>query len=330
MILFINNNLNPKYIITYFKAEFNQNKIDQYYKEQKKFCNEQKDYYNKNIEDKIRLAKAHLNNKNFNMYVYNENNFDYVSYAIRNMGGWDTINSIKISNALEFYSNILNVKHEDIYIIDLGANIGWFSFYLAKFGYNILSFEVSKINDYILRKNYCLNNDSKIIIINKGIYNTEKKCLYYIINDNVGNGLINCKTNSLTIKNKKNIGEVEITKLSNYIPYLSTKNIAFIKLDIEGAEGQALTSGIDLIIKYHVPFLYLEFSPKILKLYETEPRDLLLLFNNNGYNMSDIGFFENNYLSIEEIMNIMKVKDHINLFIVYFPILQKYKKRNLY
>ena len=31
----------------------------------------------------------------------------------------------------------LPLKNENIYIVDIGANIGWYSFFLGKYGYNI-------------------------------------------------------------------------------------------------------------------------------------------------------------------------------------------------
>ena len=38
--------------------------------------------------------------------------------------------------------------------MDIGANVGWYSFYLGNAGYEIIAFEVSKINNYILKKTF--------------------------------------------------------------------------------------------------------------------------------------------------------------------------------
>ena len=38
-----------------------------------------------------------------------------------------------------------------------------------------------------------------------------------------------------------------------------------IKIDIEGSEAKAIEGGIELITKYHIPFIFLEFSPSMLK-----------------------------------------------------------------
>ena len=181
----------------------------------------------------------------------------YVSRSISGGGSWESEYTYLLEKALKYYSNKKNISNENIYVLDIGANVGWFSFYFGKCGYNILSFEASKLNDYILRKNFCLNNESRIAIINKGIYNDEKKCFYYLVKNNYGNGIVYCNK----IENKTdeliNMGLITITKLSNFVPFLSSKNVALIKLDIEGGEGKAIESGIELISKYHVPFIFL-------------------------------------------------------------------------
>ena len=50
--------------------------------------------------------------------------------------------------------------------------------------------------------------------------------------------------------------EVLITKLSRFIPYLANKNVAVIKLDIEGSEALVMQDAIELITKYHIPYMY--------------------------------------------------------------------------
>ena len=82
-------------------------------------------------------------------------------------------------------------------------------------------------------------------IINEGLYNIEQNLTLYHPLNNFGNGIIiQGKINSTKFI-KQN---VQITKLSAYIPYLKYKYLALIKLDIEGSEAKALEGGIDLII----------------------------------------------------------------------------------
>ena len=180
-------------------------------------------------------------------------------------------------------------------MLDIGGNLGAYPSFLGKFRYTILTFEASPRNSYIIYKNYChINKNSNIIIINKGLSNKEKTCNYYSQIDGIGNGIVLCDENKEKVRasgyNFKKIFEIKLTKLSNFLPYLSNKNIALIKLDIEGGEGKVIEDAIELISKYHVPFVFSEFNPQYLKKQGTNPKKFLELFINNGYKISNKGF----------------------------------------
>ena len=101
--------------------------------------------------------------------------------------------------------------------------------------------------------------------------------------------------------NFKKTFEIRLTKLSKFIPFLSDKNLALIKLDIEGAEGKVLEDAIELINKYHIPFIFTEFNPSLLKRHGTDPKKFIELFTKNGYKISYRGFLNSPYVNPEEI-----------------------------
>jgi len=78
---------------------------------------------------------------------------------------------------------------------------------------------------------------------------------------------------------------------------LSNKNIALIKLGIEGGEGKVIEDEI----KYHIPFVFSEFNPGLLEKQGTDPKKYLELFTNNGYKISYEGFLNVSYVSPEEV-----------------------------
>ena len=188
---------------------------------------------------------------------------------------------------------------------------------LGKRGYNIVSFEPSKINYYILLKNYCLNKDIKVTIINKGLDNELNNCTLYHPSNNIGDAII--------IKAQQNIDfnyyekeVIKLTKLDNYLTFLLKKNLALIKLDIEGSESKALESGYDLISKYHIPFIFMEWSLYLMKKRGTDPKSLLEMLEKNGYKFSRENFLSKKYCSINELLNI----PNINIYIVYSKFLE--------
>jgi len=275
---------------------------------QKDFCVKQNNI--QNINEKIQLVKADYYNVKFNMFVYKGK--DIVSNFILRNKCWDPEGSKSMLDSLEFYRRKKNLNIQDIYILDLGANIGWYSLFLGKLGYNLIAFEPSIKNYQILKKNYCLNQDMNITIINKGIYIENKNCSLYHQLSNIGNAFLICDEQKFI---KKNYFEekIKLTKLSNYIPFLSNKNLAIIKIDVEGSEGIAVESGIDLIKKYHVPFIHLEFSPSLLRNKKTDPQLFLEMFEKNGYKFSKVDFLSKNYSSIAELLKARQ----INIFIIY-------------
>ena len=137
-----------------------------------------------------------------------------------NHGSYEYEITHNIIKALQYYSKKKNIKNKkDIFILDIGGNIGWYSSLLGKMGYSVLSFEPLEMNYYISIKNYCnINKNSNVIIINKGLGNEDMTCEYYKDITLFSNGMVLC--NKSKIKNK-NIGErfkktsyVKLTRLS--------------------------------------------------------------------------------------------------------------------
>ena len=239
----MNDILNEKLSHDNVTAIFNNYINKKYIEEQNNFCKNEYIFYNKNYEEKIKISNVIFDNFNYYMFVYKSN--DIVSNFIIKEKAWEMGETKNILNGLNYYSKKKNITNNDIYILDIGANIGWFTFILGKYGYQIISFEPSNINYYILKKNYCLNKNLDVTLINKGLFTEEKKCYLYNEKRNIGNGMSICGQNNTMPKNIINTGEIILTKLSNYIPYLSEKNLALIKIDVEGSEGKVIESGIE-------------------------------------------------------------------------------------
>ena len=175
-----------------------------------------------------------------------------------------------------------------------------------------------------MRKNLCLNNLKNTILINRGLYTEEKICDYYTVKDNVGDGMVLCNESKVSTTTKEfwKTGKIILTKLSNYLHYLSTKKIGLIKLDVEGAEEKVIKSGIELIKEIHVPFITAEYNQKLFKEQDTNPSEFIKLFLDNGYKMSDSGFFPTEYRSLEYIL---RKNGLFNLFFVHKDFISKNK-----
>ena len=292
------------------------NIIQKYTFLQNDFCKNPNKYYNKYYEDLIGLTNFSSLNLSYQIYVYQK--FDkYMSNEIKRRKSYEKFHMHNFLEALRYYSEKNNIKNnKDIFVLDIGGNIGAYPSFLGRFGYSILSFEASPRNYYILNKNYCLiKQKTNIIIINKGISNEDKNCNYYSQNEAIGNGILLCNEN----RNEVKVGgyifnktfNIDLMKLSTIIPYFSNKNLALIKMDIEGGEGKVIEDAIELINKFHVPYIFSEYNTYFLKRHGTDPKKFLQLFIDNGYKISVKGFLSKSFISIDDI------KPVTNLYFIY-------------
>lgn len=304
--------------------------IKPYIKAQKDFCKYPNKYKNKKYENEIGLFDVKLNETIYQIYLFKSSNF--LTYSLIKFGNFENSVGNNMLKALKFYgikNNILNNK--DIFILDIGGNVGWYPSLLGRYGYSILSFEAFERNYYVEKKNLChLYNNSNIIIITKGLGDKEKICQYFKHINNEGNGMVICDDDKYILNDSRlkkmfvKESEVEITTLNSFIPYLSNKNIALIKLDVEGQELKILEGGSKLITQYHVPFVVLEFSPSYLKEVGSEPIKLIQFFIDNGYKISIEGFLNNKYLNADELLN--KTGFQINCYFIHQSIAKKINK----
>ena len=242
------------------------------------------------------------------MYIFKSTNFILNEFWL--FRAFEIPISNSIIEALKFYASKKNIfNNKDIFMLDIGSNVGWYPSLLGRYGYTILCFETFERNYYVSKKNFCyLNKESNIIIIPKGLGSKEKLCHYFNQVENPGNGMVICDDNKNSLNNKdlgkifKKDSEVEITTLNNYMPYLLNKNIALMKIDVEGYALEVLNCGKELVPKYHVPFVVLESPPSYLIEVGSDPKELALFFVENGYKISLNGFFSKNFITVDELL----------------------------
>lgn len=294
-------------------VEFNQKIYEKYQKFQRDFCR----YFNqisvKKYDDQLRLSEVEFLKKKFYMYVYKGD--DAVSNTIASSKFWEANETKNLLKVLRHYSKKKKIKARNIFVLDIGSNVGWYTFFLGKFGYNIISFEPSDVNNYILKRNYCLNRKLNVTLIKRGLYTEEKKCDFFISKGNIGDGWIFCDKNTRIPRHLIKTGETILTKLSNYLNFLSDKNLPLIKIDVEGCESKVFEGGIEILTKYHVPYIFLEFSPQSLVDHGSNPIELLQIFEKNGYKFLRTHFLDNHYLTIDYIIE--NTITFMNLYIVH-------------
>ena len=289
--------------------------IKPYIVAQNDFCENPNKYLNQKYEDEITLFDVKFDNLKYQMYVFKSANV--IIHDLNRTGVYERDMSTNITKVLKLYGTKKNIKeNKDILVLDIGLNVGWYPSLLGRYGYTIIGFEAFERNYYVAKKNNChLNKDKNVVIVTKGLGAKEKKCLYFNQVQNAGNGMVICEDNKKRLWNG-GLGriffkdsEVEVTTLDSFMPYLSNKNIALMKIDVEGHELEVLNGGKELITKYHVPFIVIEFSPNYLREVGTRPRDLPQFLVDNGYKITLDGFFSKNFISVNELIRKIRSQD---------------------
>ena len=142
-----------------------------------------------------------------------------------------------------------NVKNGDN-VVDLGANIGYFTLILAKLvgpTGKVFAFEPDPRNLTLLKKNIEYNNYKNVIIVPKAVSNVNDKCTLYVGQKTFGQNRIykpeKTDTQKFIPTDSETIRLDDFFKANNLLD-----KISFIKMDIEGSEFLAL-SGMKEILK---------------------------------------------------------------------------------
>ena len=101
----------------------------------------------------------------------------------------------------------------------------------------------------------------------------------------------------------------------NFLPLITNKRVILVRLDLEYEGEMAILSGKELIYKYHIPYIFIEFNMLMFALHETRPQDFLRFFTENGYKISLKGFLTEEFISVEDIMRTNFIT--INLYLVF-------------
>jgi FkbM family methyltransferase len=259
------------------------------------------------------------------MYV---NIRDEPSYSIRKTFEFYASNRIHEKATTELFKK--TVKEGNV-VIDLGANIGYFSLLAARFvGKNgkVYSFEPEPKNYSYLIKNIKLNNYDNVIAIQKAVSNKIGKTKLYICSYDAGHHTINQiegikAYRPEAIINEKDFVEIETVTLDEFFKDKEDL-IDVIKIDVEGAEVLTL-AGMDRILKVNKKLkMFIEFFPLLIREMGNSPEEFIRkLSENYGFSIfiipDDYDAKEGEMVKInsaEELMGLCKdEKTHVNLFL---------------
>lgn len=142
-------------------------------------------------------------------------------------------------------------------IIDVGANIGSFTLFMAKQHPDCLvyAFEAQRIKSYQLAGNIYLNNLENVFVEQVALTDSDTKQLSFVIADKHSNGAsrLQSEANQTYFTGEK-IVAVPARRLDDYL--YDTKPVSLIKIDVEGHEENVIRGGRETILKYKPIILF--------------------------------------------------------------------------
>jgi len=163
-------------------------------------------------------------------------------------------------------------------VIDVGSHIGKYTILAGKISKKVISFEPQKYNFEILKKNIKLNNLKNVIALNFGVFNKNKRLKLYKSNTS--------GRYSIKIKDKE-YEVVNCVRLDIILNKFKINEVDLIKIDVEGAEKEALLSLGYYLKKRKIRNIIIEILPQNL-------RWIKKFIENCGYSIENIE--KNNYL----------------------------------
>jgi len=138
------------------------------------------------------------------------------------------------------YEKYYELKKGDI-VVDAGANIGTFTVKAAKIVGDegkVIAIEPEAKNLQFLRRNIEANELRNVVIVPKGVWGGKGKLRLNLSWNQTGHSFY--RDECYGTKDNNDFEEVEIDAIDNILRELGIKKVDFIKMDIEGAEIEAI------------------------------------------------------------------------------------------
>jgi len=220
----------------------------------------------------------------------------------------DPLDSLKLSinkSYEEFETELVKrtIKEGNV-VVDIGANIGYFTLIFAKLvGKNgsVFAFEPELNNFNILKKNIEINNYANVKLVKKAISDKTKIMRLFLNDSNKGSHTLGKQ------KNNKQSTEIESVRLDDFFDI--NNKIDFIKIDIEGAEIDAI-NGMSKILQNNKDLkILIEYNPLMLKGFGITSQKFFTTLRELNFNIYDLDDQNKKLIHIKSADDLEKYKD---------------------
>lgn len=164
-------------------------------------------------------------------------------------------------------------------IIDIGANMGWYSINIAKTypSSKVHAFEPIPKTYLFLEQNIKLNQLSNIVAHHFGLSNERKDLVFYFYPEGSGNA----SSANLSERTDAELVTCHVERLDDFVS-VNKLHVDFIKCDVEGAELFAFQGAVETLQK-DKPIVFTEMLRKWAEKFNYHPNEIITLFSSLGY-----------------------------------------------
>ncbi|MFC2001738.1 FkbM family methyltransferase [Chloroflexota bacterium] len=183
--------------------------------------------------------------------------------------------------ALTRVSEIRKMVKEGDVVIDLGANIGYFTVLLANLvgpRGKVYAFEPDPRNFQLLQRTIARNGWTHVSAEQKAVSSEAGELLLYQTQSWSGN--------TLTPSEHISTAKVYVVTLDDFLP--DEHHVNFVKMDIDGSEPLAIQGMVQLIKRSPGLQILAEYEPGNVKRYLSNPLDFITIAEEHGLKLTAI------------------------------------------
>jgi FkbM family methyltransferase len=212
--------------------------------------------------------------------------------------------------ALARIPEIREVVKEGDTVIDIGANIGYFTVLLANLvgpEGKVYAFEPDPRNFALLQRTIERNGWTNVILEQKAVSNKAGEFVLYQTRE--------WTANTLTPSEHFSTANVQVVALDDFLP--DEHNISFIKMDMDGSEPLAISGMARLIQRSPNIRVLAEYQPGNLKRYLDSPLDFITIAKQHGLRLSAILDVDSGRLPDLDLTPLKRLADNGNLDLLF-------------
>lgn len=273
--------------------------------QQQSFCAQDKDSIGRasSSEDGHYFRRASvpvgLGTAGFNISFWLHAKPDIVSEHINRTGYWEWHETDQILSFLAKFEQETGLKRQEVYFMDIGANVGWFSLNAAAMGYQVAAFEPMLPNQGAIRRTLCSAPALpwQLTLFATGLSNKKQTCSFFADGPNLGNGYTGCDVDegSSTMEGKTLLGKFDLAVLDDFLAEDMARmagRVGVLKIDVEGFESRVFEGGLKFMRTVQPRYVLCEVNgPAMRSSTGAKPEDVFRMFKDLGYEVR-LGSFD--------------------------------------